>query len=286
MMRGFDTSPPQGSRMPDNGVQPLHGFREAVTEDTEPSHTMQKQGNDGVSVLVRASDKYASIITAIDNTQAYQLLPVDPYRKRALIILPDAIPGNNNPVQSLVVANPAAGAQFSANPSPNNPFSVVAVAYTLTTSAAVANRLAMLNLGALPFMAPIVQAASTGIAYTFAQGVPSQHITSTSFTTVPIPGNALLLAAGTLISSSILSMDVADQISAITIYYTSEIQNGIVIGSQPTVDNGVGYPLFQDNNLPPLEYTSKAALYAKASQAGIIQIALLVERFNDGTPVN
>jgi hypothetical protein len=58
----------------------------------------------------------------------------------------------------------------------------------------------------------------------------------------------------------------------------------IVVGPQPLVDNGIGFPIVQGGS--PLVFTSKGALYAIASSATGVPVAVLVEKYNSGTPVN
>jgi hypothetical protein len=61
-------------------------------------------------------------------------------------------------------------------------------------------------------------------------------------------------------------------------------QLSIVVGPQPMVDSGLGFPVVQGGS--PLVFTSKGALYAIASTATPVAVAVLVEKYNSGTPVN
>jgi hypothetical protein len=277
-LTGFDGAMPPSE---ESGAMPLLGLREPVSQ---APIVMPRKGGipDGMLIRLQGSDKYAVIVGGIDNTRAWQLLPVDPQRKRALITLPDSINGNANAIQTLAVGNPAAGANFSSSPSPFNTFQLIGLSFTLTTAIAVASRVSSVSIGGLVLSPPVSQAASLAYTYNYILGASQAFVGTT--VTVGLP--AITLTAGALIASLIGNIQAADQISGITLYYISEVQPGIVIGPQPQVDNGVGYPLLQNDNLPPLEFTSKGALYGIASQAGVIQVAILVERYGDGTPVN
>lgn len=107
------------------------------------------------------------------------------------------------------VGNPAAGAQFSANPSPNAPFSIVSVAYTLTTAAAVANRVAGVLVAGLGSFNSFTQTASASFGYGFFPGAPQ------ATGVAPIPAGPF--PAGTLIASDVTGLQAADQISGISI---------------------------------------------------------------------
>jgi hypothetical protein len=52
-----------------------------------------QQIHDGLMTRDQASDKFSALQFLIDNKQAYQLLPPDPFRKRATIIQPAAAAG-------------------------------------------------------------------------------------------------------------------------------------------------------------------------------------------------
>lgn len=130
-----------------------------------------------------------------------------------------AIAQNPSASTLVTVANPAAGANFSANPSPNAPFSVEAVMFTLTTSATVATRVALLNLAgniqALPYG---VQTASEVVPYTFAQ-LPAPSATVVAAIpgdTGALPAN-LVLPPGSTVASGVVLLQAADQISAISL---------------------------------------------------------------------
>jgi len=108
---------------------------------------------------------------------------------------------------SVVVGNPAAGAEFTYTPA--SPYSVVGIAYTLTTSAAVANRFAGVIVGGMPIIETTAQAATAADTYGFFPGAPITALT------MPIPGG--LFPAGTPISSVVTALQAGDQISAIAL---------------------------------------------------------------------
>lgn len=111
----------------------------------------------------------------------------------------------------LAVANPAAGAQFSANPSPGAPFTLAGIAYTLTTSATVANRQAGIAVAGLVSFANVTQTATLVEPYSFFPGAPTvANTVEVALPTGPFP-------AGTLVASDVTGLQAADQISAISL---------------------------------------------------------------------
>jgi hypothetical protein len=108
--------------------------------------------------------------------------------------------------QLVAVNNPAAGAEFSVNPSPSSPFSIVALEYTLTTSATAANRDPGLLIGSLFVDTDTNQAASQTQTYGFWPGFGN----NTGIPTGPFP-------AGTVVASSVGLLQAGDQISAVTL---------------------------------------------------------------------
>jgi hypothetical protein len=109
--------------------------------------------------------------------------------------------------QTIAVASPAAGAQFSSNPSPNAPFSLVGATFTLATNATAGTRYPTLNVGALGVFTDVGQAASANTTYTFFPGATGAQIACPAG---PFP-------AGTQISSAVGGMQAGDQLSAISL---------------------------------------------------------------------
>jgi hypothetical protein len=64
----------------------------------------------------------------------------------------------------------------------------------------------------------------------------------------------------------------------------------VLIGSEPVVDSGDGFPVYGQNNganANSFKYTGKAPLYAMAQAVGtFLQVNTFVERFGDGMPIN
>lgn len=61
----------------------------------------------------------------------------------------------------------------------------------------------------------------------------------------------------------------------------------VLIGPEPLVDAGGGYPIYAGNNVSaPFIYTSKAPLYAIGVSGIAIQLNIFLERYNDGMPIN
>ena len=120
----------------------------------------------------------------------------------------------------LPVNNPAAGQNFSANPSPNAPFQLVAANFTFTSSATVATRVATLllagNIQALPYG---TQSASETVPYSFtAIPAPTAAVISAIPGDVGSLPSGLVLPAGSLIASVVDNIQAADQFGAITLW--------------------------------------------------------------------
>jgi len=127
--------------------------------------------------------------------------------------------GQGNPAQ-LSVGSPGAGADFAFSVGANNRLRVKSIAFTLTTSAAVATREVSLRLDngvtvAGQFPASITQAASLAIEYT-GSAAPYAPATNAALANIPLPPD-LLLPAGYNLRSSTTNLQAADQFSAIAL---------------------------------------------------------------------
>lgn len=122
-------------------------------------------------------------------------------------------------LRSITGAVPGAGAEISETVPTGARWELLAGAFTLTTSATVANRTPRLSLddGALVYFQASsqgVQAASVGVTYTFGQGLPLQAIGADSRSILTLPNNIRMAAAHRWRTLTGL-IQVGDQYSAI-----------------------------------------------------------------------
>jgi hypothetical protein len=123
-------------------------------------------------------------------------------------------------LNTVSVANPAAGTDWSYTPPAGVRQRVQSIQATLTTSAAVANRTVVIHItqgGNLFYSAadPTPQTASTTVNYTFAPGLPAQGATGNVVVT-PLPSNLIIDSTFT-ISVATQGLQAGDQWSAINI---------------------------------------------------------------------
>ncbi len=121
--------------------------------------------------------------------------------------------------QVVQVAQPAAGAEFTLRATGQGAWRVLSLAFTLATSAVVANRrIALLAddgtdvWGAFPSAND--QAASLNMRYGAHDGAVSNAFGGTAWS-IPLPATGLLLLPGHRLRSTTLNIDVADQYSAV-----------------------------------------------------------------------
>lgn len=117
------------------------------------------------------------------------------------------------------VANPAAGAEFTLTVPGDGDVQLISLAFTLTTSAAVANRRVVLladNQSDIWSVCPAAgdQAASLATRYGAFVGAPSNAFGALA-ATIPLPGPAFILPAGHRLRSSTFAIDAGDQYSLI-----------------------------------------------------------------------
>ena len=116
---------------------------------------------------------------------------------------------------SVVVGNPGAGAEWTADPSPNAPFSLIGVGYSLTTSATVANRVAGMTVAGLNTLQGSTQTAGLGpLTYSFFPGAQPSNNSG------PVPLGPF--PAGSLVSSFVLNLQAADTITAVVLMIQPE----------------------------------------------------------------
>lgn len=127
------------------------------------------------------------------------------------------------PTQSVVsVSNPAAGADFSYTVPTGSFYRLIAVNYTLTTDANVANRLGRVRVKrgtptiAVAAGAAVVAAGSTRV-YFWNLGTVANTVTATSDIS-PLVGFPTLVA-GDVIDSFLLNKQVGDQLSTVTLVF-------------------------------------------------------------------
>lgn len=124
-------------------------------------------------------------------------------------------------IRTLLVANPAAGAEIVALVPGGVSWEVLALRATLTTSAAVANRLPVLQLRdtdgkvAYEFPGAAVQAASLAVSYSWSAGYGTS--TAVSGQQLPMPAPAPVVLAGGVVRTVTTLLDVADQWSAVVL---------------------------------------------------------------------
>ena len=124
----------------------------------------------------------------------------------------------------LALANPAAGADFTFNPSPGAPWQPISLFAQLVTSAAVANRLVALRLtsGASVFFeaaVPVAIPASTTLQLSAAPAPPCPRSSSARRRDATLPLPSGWFPAGTTLSSSTLNIQAADQWSLLALVY-------------------------------------------------------------------
>jgi hypothetical protein len=128
-----------------------------------------------------------------------------------------------------LVTPPAAGAEFQLTPKGQGGWLVQSIAYTLTTSVAVANRLPALVVsdGTTPFMrfeAPAAIPASIAARFQAYEGA-FPTVGSGGLVTLSWPGRGVWLPQGYTLTSATAAIDIADQYSAI-VAYVLEIPSG------------------------------------------------------------
>ena len=127
----------------------------------------------------------------------------------------DPLPFSRQSVHSVIVANPAAGADWSTTVPAGQQWAVQAVYFELTSDATVANRLVHLlfqdsaNKTLLKVGYPTAQTASLTWGYNAAQGMATQaNNQATQSCAIPV---GLILTPGFKIGSSTTNLDPADQ---------------------------------------------------------------------------
>lgn len=124
-------------------------------------------------------------------------------------------------LRTIAVASPAAGAEIVALVPGGVFWEVIALRATLTTSAAVANRLPVLQLRdtdsriAYEFPGAAVQAASLAVSYSWSSGYGTS--TAVSGQQLPLPAPAPVVLAGGTVRTVTTLLDVADQWSAVVL---------------------------------------------------------------------
>jgi hypothetical protein len=125
----------------------------------------------------------------------------------------------------LALANPAPGADFSFNPSPNAPWQPISLFAQLVTSATVANRLVALRLATpapvtfFEGFVPVAIPASETLQLSAGPGLTTSDVVVGTQTdaTVGLPGG--WYPAGTTLSSSTLNLQAGDQWSLLALMY-------------------------------------------------------------------
>lgn len=153
-----------------------------------------------------------------------QLFPVDLSRKRLRIQL--AAPAT---LESIAIANPSAGAQWSYTVPAGEILKLASIRYTLTTDANVANRTPGFEIldstGTVVYSqsSTITQPASLAKVYEYSNAgesfVPGSGL-GTFLTTIP---DEIVLAEGWVIRSTSVAGQVGDQYSAITLLGNTDI---------------------------------------------------------------
>lgn len=121
--------------------------------------------------------------------------------------------------QVVQVSNPAPGAEFALKSPGQGLWRVISVAFTLVTSAVVANRRVVLfgddqtDVWAVCPSA-VDQAASTTVRYGAHVGAVGSGLAGTALS-IPLPGQGFILMPGHRLRSSTLAIDATDQYSAI-----------------------------------------------------------------------
>lgn len=124
-------------------------------------------------------------------------------------------------LRTIPVANPAAGAEIVQVVPGGVVWEVLALRATLTTSAAVANRLTSLQLRdsdnriAYEFPGAAVQAATLGVSYTWSSGYGTS--TAVQGQQLPLPAPPPVVLAGGTVRTVTTLLDVADQWSAVVL---------------------------------------------------------------------
>jgi hypothetical protein len=129
--------------------------------------------------------------------------------------------GTTSP-QLLAVPSPAAGAQWSANPSPNAPFQLQTLAAKLATDAVVGSRFPAFAFTSGGVQFSLIQTtfavpASNAEFYWLAQGGENPDISVQPEYCAPLP--SIWLPAGTIVSSQSVTFDAGDQWSGIVLTY-------------------------------------------------------------------
>ncbi len=122
-------------------------------------------------------------------------------------------------IKAVVLADPAAGANFSYTVPTNLRQRLLSVSFHFATSAVANNRRVVLSLlvsgiATIIIVPESVQAASLDVDYSYAIGHRSLAAIVDSVITVPLP-NDIIMTAGNILSSLITNKGVADQVTDI-----------------------------------------------------------------------
>lgn len=136
----------------------------------------------------------------------------------------------------IAVPSPAAGANFVFVSAGLGPLRILALTFTLTTSAAVANRAVSLEVDDATdtvYRLPAGSVQTTGLTgrYGAAEGV-SAGVAVGLVWPIPLPGDGLTLDQGWRLRSVVDNIDVADQLGAIRLY-VEEYPSGGFVGTEP-----------------------------------------------------
>jgi hypothetical protein len=119
-------------------------------------------------------------------------------------------------ITSFTFANPAAGADFSVQSTPQHRWRLQSLTGVLTTSAAAGNRQVHVRItdGTPNILydapAPSVQAASLAVRYSFVPGLTSIATVDGS-TVVPLPPNLVMVGSNTIVTSATTGLLAGDQ---------------------------------------------------------------------------
>lgn len=122
----------------------------------------------------------------------------------------------------IIVADPAAGANYSVSNTGLGPWRILSLAFQLVTSAVVANRALSLEVddGTDTFLrlpAGAVQAASLTVRYGAADGLTGATAVG-SVTTVALPNGGAFLEQGWRLRTVIDNLDASDQLSKLRLF--------------------------------------------------------------------
>jgi hypothetical protein len=165
------------------------------------------------------------VVSVQGGTVPTALLEESSRRKRAFVRIIPLVPAAASSTVEQTPANPAAGAGAIVTVPAGQSWTLQSIAFTLTCSAAVANRnvqVTILDAGGrtlYTFFDPTALTASQVATVNLAPGNPTAHNVTTG-SNVAITGNlppGLVLAAGSVISINAQGLQAADQFSAIAI---------------------------------------------------------------------